>query len=130
MRTHCTRGRLFRQAPPLSQCGFLRGPDLPVDGLSDDDVPCAICHSAHVRLDRAVGRNVARPRAEDFAPAPDFSRPRPAQLRPSRPSQLVRVSAIAATLAPSYDATSRLRSVRRNNMYMARIASPTIAAIQ
>ena len=55
---------------------FYSGPDLPGDGLPGRDVPGAVRHPAHGRLDRAVGRDAARPRAEDRAAAADLHRAR------------------------------------------------------
>ena len=44
----------------VSQRGLLHRADLPVHGFPHDDVPRAVCHSAHVRVDRAMGRDAAR----------------------------------------------------------------------
>ena len=55
---------------------LLLGPDLPGDGLPGRDVPGAVRHPAHGRLDRAVGRDAARSRAEDRAAAADLHRRR------------------------------------------------------
>ena len=74
VRADRARGRLFRYAQALSERGFLHGPDLPIDGLPGDDVPCAVRDSAHVRMDRAVGRNAARPGAKNRAAAAGLSR--------------------------------------------------------
>jgi citrate synthase len=64
-RTYRARGRLLHQPQAVSECGLLLGSHLPGDGLPGDDVPCALCHSAHVRVDRAVGGNAAGCRPED-----------------------------------------------------------------
>ena len=45
-------------------------------GFPVDDVPGAVRHPAHRRLDRAVGGDAARPGAEDRAAAPDLHRRR------------------------------------------------------
>ena len=58
----------------LSERRLLLRPDLPGDGLPGRDVPGAVRDPAHRRLDRAVGRDAARPRAEDRAAAPDLHR--------------------------------------------------------
>ena len=50
-------------------------------GFPVDDVPGAVRHPAHRRLDRAVGRDAARPGAEDRAAAADLHRRRAARLR-------------------------------------------------
>ena len=55
-------------------------------GFPIDHVPGAVRDSAHFRLDRAVGRDAARSRAENCAAAPDLPRPRHAPLRPHRPA--------------------------------------------
>src|SRR5690349_9226911 len=88
MRAHCSRRRLLRVAKALSQCGFLYRLDLPVDGLSCDHVPGAVCNSAHQWLDGAVGRRLARSRAEDCAPAPGVLGLRLAALRAARYERL------------------------------------------
>ena len=75
------RGRLLRHAQALSQRGLLYRADLPVHGLPGDHVPGAVRDSAHQRLDRAVGGDAARPRAEDRASAADLSRLRQAAVR-------------------------------------------------
>ncbi len=79
----------FVTSPSLSQRRFLHGPDLSGDGLPRDDVSRSFRHSAHVRLDRAVGRDAPRSRAEDHASAPGLHGLRPPQLHPARSSQLV-----------------------------------------
>ncbi len=52
---------------------FYTGLDLSIHGLPHDDVSGSVCYSAHFRLDRAVGGNVARSRAENRAPAANLS---------------------------------------------------------
>ena len=68
------RRRLLRFAQALSQRRFLYRRDLSGDGLPDDDVPGAVRDSANLGMDGAMGRNGARSRAEDRAPAPDLYR--------------------------------------------------------
>src|SRR5271165_2049802 len=89
MRTDRPRRRLLHYSPPLSQRGFLHGPDLSVDGFPGDDVPGAIRHSAYVRMDRAMGRNAARSRAEDFPTASGVPRLRLAQSYSARSPRLI-----------------------------------------
>ena len=88
VRTHRPRGRLLRFPQALSQRGFLYRPDLPVDGLPGHHVPGAVRHSAHQRLDRAVGRNAERSRTENRAAAPGFPGPRFAAVRSDGPAKL------------------------------------------
>ena len=56
---------------------FYTGLDLSIHGLPGDHVPGAVRDSAHQRLDRAVGRDAAGPRAEDCPAAADLRRLRP-----------------------------------------------------
>src|SRR5712692_11933864 len=88
MRAHRARRRLLRSPQALSQRGLLYRPDLSVDGFSGDDVPGAVRHPAHLRVDRPVGRDAARRRAEDCAPAAGVLGPRAARLHPHRPALL------------------------------------------
>ena len=53
-------------------------------GFPVDDVPGAVRDSAHGGLDRAVGRDAARPRAEDRPAAADLHRVEAARLRAAR----------------------------------------------
>ena len=53
-------------------------------GFPLDDVPGAVRDPAHGRLDRAVGRDADRPRAEDRAAAADLHRLATARLRVTR----------------------------------------------
>ena len=76
-----------RQA--LSERRLLLGPDLPGDGLPGDDVPGAVRDSAHRRLDRAVGGDDARSRAEDRAAAADLHRCAAARLHPAVQAELI-----------------------------------------
>ena len=82
VRAHRAGGRLLRHAQAVSQRGFLYRADLPVDGLPGDHVPGAVRHSAHQRLDRAVGGDAARSRAENRASAAGVSGRRNAPVRP------------------------------------------------
>ena len=74
----------FVIAQAVSERRLLLRPDLPGDGLPGRDVPGALRDPAHRRLDRAVGRDAARSRPEDRAPAPDLHRTRRARLRAAR----------------------------------------------
>ena len=65
----------------VSERRLLLGADLPGDGLPRRHVPRALRDSANGRLGRAVGRDAARPRAEDRAAAPDLHGPHAARLR-------------------------------------------------
>ena len=64
-RAHRAPGRVLRHAQALSQRGLLLRPHLPGDELPGGDVPGAVRHPPHLGLDCAVGRDAARPRAED-----------------------------------------------------------------
>ena len=74
----------FVSAQAVPERRLLLGPDLPGDGLPGGDVPGALRHPAHGRLDRAVGRDAARPGAEDRASAADLHRAGEARLRAPR----------------------------------------------
>src|SRR5215470_6563209 len=91
MRTHRARRRLLRLAPPLPERRLLYRAHLSVDGLPCDHVPGPFRDSTHLRMDRAVGRNAARLRAENLAPPPGLPGPRLAQLRPPRPPHVARL---------------------------------------
>src|SRR5262249_26036643 len=84
--------RVFRETQALSQRGFLYRPDLSIDGLPHLNVSGAFRDSAHVWLDRAVGGNAARSRAENRAAAPNLSGARHAQLRADRSKVVVRIA--------------------------------------
>ena len=73
----------------IAKRGFLYRPDLSVHGLSGDNVPRAVRDSPHQRLDRAMGRDVARSRAGNRAPAPGLLGPRPAALHRARSAELI-----------------------------------------
>src|SRR5229473_5155501 len=88
MRTYRPRRRILRQAQALSQRGFLHRPDLSIDGFPDDHVSRFVRDSAHFRLDRAVGRDAPRSRAENCAATPDLPWPRHAPLRPHRSARV------------------------------------------
>ena len=60
----------------LPERRLLLGPDLSGDGLPGRDVPGALRHPAHRRLDRAVGGDAARSGAEDRPAAADLHRAR------------------------------------------------------
>src|SRR6185503_11575151 len=87
-RTHRAAGRLLHHPQALPQRRLLLRLDLSGDGLPGGDVPGALRHPAHRRLDRAVGRDAARPRTEDRAPAADLYRTGPARLRGARKTGL------------------------------------------
>ena len=53
---------------------FYSGPHLSGDGLPGGHVPGPLRHPAHLRLDRAVGGDAARPGSEDRPAAPDLHR--------------------------------------------------------
>ena len=59
----------------VSERRLLLGAHLPGDGVPGRDVPGPLRDSAHRRLDRAVGGDAARSRAEDRAAAADLHRP-------------------------------------------------------
>ena len=75
------RGRLLRLAQALPERRLLLGPDLPGDGLPDRLLHGALRARAPAGLDRAVGGDAERPRAEDLAAAADVRRLRRARLR-------------------------------------------------
>src|SRR5712692_5393842 len=103
MRTHRPGRRLLRQAQTVSQRGLLQRADLPVDGFSDDHVPGTVRHSAHVRLDRAMGRDAARPGTENRAAAAGVPGPRAARLHLHREPSVTNYRAARTTLArPRY----------------------------
>ena len=81
MRAHRPGRRILRQAQALSQRRLLHWPDLSVHGLPGDDVPGPFRDSSHFRMDRAMGRNAARSRAENFPSPPGISWLRSSQLR-------------------------------------------------
>ena len=58
-------------------------------GFPVDDVPGAVRDSAHQRLDRAVGRDAARSRAEDRASTAGVPGIRSAAVRPTRSARLI-----------------------------------------
>src|SRR5713226_9838371 len=88
MRTDRPRRRILRQAQALSQRGFLHRADLSIDGFPDDHVSRAVRDSADFGVDRAMGRDAPRPRAENRAAAPDLPRTRHAPLRSDRSARL------------------------------------------
>src|SRR5258708_29255072 len=88
MRAHRVGGRLLCLAQALTQRGFLYRLDLSVHGLYGDHVSCALCDSAHQRLDRAMGRRAARSRTENRAPAPSLQGVRFAALCSTRPAKM------------------------------------------
>src|SRR5260370_8337768 len=88
MRTDRPRRRILRQAQALSQRGFLHRPDLSIDGFPHDHVSRAVRDPAHFRLDRTVGRNAPRSRAENCTAPPDLPWPRHAPLCPYRSARL------------------------------------------
>ena len=67
---------------------FYSGPHLPGDGFSGRNVPGPLRHPAHGRLDRAVGRDAARPRTENRAAAADLHRFAAARLRAAGSAQM------------------------------------------
>ena len=81
-RAHRPRGRVLRQPPPLPERRLLLGPDLQGDGLPDGLLHGAVRARAASRLDRAVGGDAHRPRAEDLASAAGLLRQRPPRVRP------------------------------------------------
>src|SRR5438876_8402590 len=87
-RSHRSRRRILREAQALSKRGLLHRPHLSIDGFPDDHVSRALRDSPHFRLDRAVGRDAPRSRAENCAPAPDLSRAQHSSLRSDRSAQL------------------------------------------
>ena len=75
------RGRLLRVAQALPERRLLLGSDLPGDGLPDRLLHGALRARAPARVDRAVGGDAERPRAEDLAAPADVRRLRRARLR-------------------------------------------------
>ena len=69
------RGRLLHQPQAVPERGLLLGPDLPGDEVPGVDLPGAVRDREDRRLAGAVGRDAARPGAEDRAPAADLHRP-------------------------------------------------------
>src|SRR5258707_256686 len=97
MRTDRPGRRILRQAQALSQRGFLHRPDLSIDGFPDDHVSRFVRDSAHFRLDRAVGRDAPRSRAENCAATPDLPWTRYSPLRSDRRAQLGNMVSILHT---------------------------------
>src|SRR2546430_9718994 len=88
VRAHRSRRRILREAQALTKRGLLHWAHLPIDGFPDDHVSRPLRDSAHFRLDRAVGRDAPRPRAENCAPTADLSGARYASLRSDRSAEL------------------------------------------
>src|SRR5262249_18726142 len=78
------RRRVLREAQALSERRLLLGAHLPGDGLPDGLLHGALRARPAARLDRAVGGDARRPRAEDLASAADLRRRGRARLRPDR----------------------------------------------
>ena len=78
------RGRVLHLAQALSQRRLLLGPHLPGDGLPDRLLHGALRPRPAAGLDRAVGGDARRPRAEDLTAAADVHRSRSARLRADR----------------------------------------------
>ena len=72
--------------------GLLYRPDLPVHGLSNDDVPRAFRDSAHVGLGGAMGRDASGSGAKDCAAAANLSWPRHALISSNRRPHLATAS--------------------------------------
>ena len=89
--TDRARGRLLRQPQAVSERRLLLRPDLPGDGLPGRDVPGAVRHRADRGLDRAVGGDAPRSRAEDRPAAADLHRSAPARIRAPRAQAVNRV---------------------------------------
>ncbi len=110
-------GRILHRPQAVSERRLLFGPDLSGDGLPGRDVPGALRHPAHGRLDCAVGRDAQRPRAEDRPPPSALRRRRHARLRAGRQAQVG---------APSPYSE---RSVRMGSTRTARCAGIRLATI-
>ena len=114
------RGRLLRLAQALPERRLLLRPDLPGDGLPDRLLHRALRARPAPRLDRAVGGDARRPRAEDRAPAPGLHRLRTsatscrssaaAEPRRDAPAALAAFPRFAARRAPARYPACRLRS--------------------
>ena len=112
-------GRLLHHPQAVPERRLLLRPDLPGDGLPGRDVPGPLRHPAHRRLDRAVGRDAARPRAEDRAAAADLRRAPAARLRPAGKARMIRalvwvvLALQAATPAPKFDSARAWEHLRQ-----------------
>src|SRR5207245_2790126 len=84
-------GRLLHHAEALSERGFLFRPHLSGDGLSRRDVLGPLCDPANGGLDRPVGRNAPRSRAEDRAAPADLHGRADARLRSARATPVIPV---------------------------------------
>src|SRR5207249_8693859 len=82
--------RLFCIPQALPQRRLLFGPHLPGDGVPGGDVPGAFRDPAHRWLDRAMGRDAARLRAENRAAEADLRRLAAARLHSTRQTIVIR----------------------------------------
>src|SRR5262249_41484336 len=93
---HRIAGRLLRHPQALPQRRLLFGAHLPGDGLPGRDVSRAVRDSANGRLDRAVGRDAARLRTEDRAPATDLYWASTAHVYPPGETRMTKALLLAA----------------------------------
>src|SRR5439155_6484736 len=89
-RAYCARRRLLHNPEAVSQRRFLLGADLSGHGISEGFLPRDVRDPAHRRLVRAVGRDAARRRTENRAPAADLHRPETARFCRTGTTEMIR----------------------------------------
>ena len=117
----------FVIAQALPERRLLLRADLPGDGLPGRHVPGAVRHSAHRRLDRAVGRDAASIRSRRSR-----GRARSTSARPSATTSRARSasSRLAAASVMKYSAASRRRSRCLAHRRCAQAQTPAPPAIR
>src|SRR5208282_5147151 len=108
------------EAEALPERGLLYGPDIPVDGIPGNDVPRAVRDPADVGMDRAVGRDAARPRAEDRAAAAGLSGRDQAELYTHRKARIEGTEPPLRPIPPS--STGRRVAVYSNRLQVLEIS--------